>query len=193
MKQINDLIALIKGNARLAAFIVVIVALVIVMFVFYSGSHSSAAQQTKVESQLASAKVNLTMVQGQYDLTKLQAEQASLEASLAGIPSFPASFPSDLGKYISTGASNYSINVVGLTPKGPVGTKTVGGTNYIEYDTIVQIAPLITGDYNSMDLFLSYLENLSNLRPELFFSLSIKGASLTADGGTFTVVILAQS
>jgi hypothetical protein len=133
---------------------------------------------------LASAKVNLTSAQGTYDVAKLQAEQASL----TGTPSFPASFPSvDLSAYITTGASNYGINVVRLTPKGAAGTQTVGGTQYVEYDTIVQIAPTITGEYNSMDSFLSYLENGP------FLSLSINGASFTASGGTFTVVILAKS
>jgi FlaG/FlaF family flagellin (archaellin) len=185
MTQITPLIALIKGNARLAAFIVVIVALVIATFVFYSGSHSSAAQQAKVEKQLAAAQNNLKIAQDTYDVSKLQLEQASLPDYRS---SFPDSFPSnDLNNYISAGASNYSINVKSLTPRGSVGTQTVGGTRYVEYDTVVQIAPLVSGDYNSMDLFLSYLENGP------FFSLSIQGASFTADGGTFTVVILAKS
>jgi hypothetical protein len=182
MMRITDLI---KGNARLAAIIAVIVALVIVNLVFYLGSQSSADQQASVEKQLASAKVNYALAQDRYDLEKLRAEQASLPDYRS---SFPASFPSsDLSAYITTGATNYSITVVSLTPRGAVGTKTVGGTNYVEYDTSVQIKPLTTGDYNAMDSFLSYLERGP------FLSLSIQGASFTASGGTFTVVILAQS
>ena len=183
MMRITDLI---KGNARLAAIIAVIVALVIVNLVFYLGSQSSADQQASVEKQLASAKVNLTLAQGRYNVANLRTEEAQLKST--GTPSFPASFPSsDLSAYITTGATNYSITVVSLTPRGAVGTKTVGGTNYVEYDTSVQIKPLTTGDYNAMDSFLSYLERGP------FLSLSIQGASFTASGGTFTVVILAQS
>lgn len=195
MTRINDLIALIRGNARLAAFIAIIVALVIVTFVFYSGSHSSAAQQAKVEIQLRNAQNNLKVAQSTYDLTTLQQQNDTLTNELKDLTggqttSFPASFPGvELSAYITTGASNHSINVKNLTPKGAVGTQTVGGTKYVEYDTIVQIAPLISGDYYSMDSFLGYLENA----PWPFLSLTIKDASFTANGGTFTVVILAKS
>jgi len=187
MTQINDLVALIKGNARLAAFIAIIVALVIVMVVFYSGSHSSAAEQAKVEKQLASARVNLTFAQDRYDVAKLQAEEAQLKST--DTPSFPASFPGvELSAYITTGASNYGISIVSLTPKGSVGTQTVGGTKYVEYDIVVNIT---ASDYTAMDSFLSYLENGT------FPSLSIKNASFSLSGGKFTgsfnVVILAKS
>ena len=57
--SVNDLTALIKNNAKLVAFIAIIIVLIVVMFVFYSGSHSSAAQQATVERQLALAKSNL--------------------------------------------------------------------------------------------------------------------------------------
>jgi len=183
MTRITDLIALIKRNARLVAIIAVIVVLVIVMFVFYSGSQSSADQQATVKRQLASARTNLTLAQSTYDLTKLQAELASLPDYRSY---FPPTFPSigtDLGNYITTGATNYGITVVRQTPKGPVSTPTVGGTKYVENDTSVQI----TGGYTAMASFLSYLENGP------FPSLSIKDASFTASGGTFTVVILTQS
>jgi Tfp pilus assembly protein PilO len=181
MTQITDLTALIKRNARLVALIAVIVVLVIVMLVFYSGSQSSADQQAKVKKQLASAQVNLTSAQAKYNVTTLQAEQDSLPDYRSV---FPPTFPSnDLNNYISAGATNYGIAVVRQTPKGAVGTQTVGGTKYVEYDTSVQI----TGGYTAMASFLSYLENGP------FLSLSIKDASFTASGGTFTVVILAQS
>jgi len=187
MTRITDLIELIKGNARLAAIIAVIVALVIVTGVFYLGSQSSADQQATVERQLASAKVSLTAAQAKYDKASLRAEQASL----AGTPTFPASFPGvELSAYITAGATNSSgsVKIDSLTPQGAVGTQTVGGTKYVEYDTIVRIT---ASGYTAMDSFLSYLENGP------FISLSLKNASFTLSEGKFTgpctVVILAKS
>lgn len=184
MIRITDLI---KSNARLSVLLALIVALVIVNIVFYLGSQSSADEQTTVEKQLTNARQNLAIAQNKYDLQKLQAELASLEDE--DTPRFPASFPNvELSDYITAGATDYRITVVSLTPKGKVGTKSVGGTDYAEYDTSVQIS----GDYRAMDSFLSYLED-GYLENESFTSLSIEKASFTASGGTFTVVILAKS
>jgi len=182
MTQITDLI---KSNARLSVLLAVIVALVAANLVFYLGSQSSTDEQATVEKQLTNARLNLAIAQNKYDLQKLQTELVSLE----GTPTFPASFPNvELSDYITAGATDYRITVVSLTPKGKVGTKSVGGTDYAEYDTSVQIS----GDYRAVDSFLSYLED-GYLENESFISLSIEKASFTASGGTFTVVILAKS
>ena len=177
MTQIVDLV---KRNARLAALIVVVVILVVVTFIFYSGSQSSADEQAKLEKQATTAKVNLTVAQGQYDVAKLQAEQASL----TGSPSFPTLFPSvDLSAYIAAAADKYSVGLVSLTPKGAVGTETIGGKKYTRYDTIVQV----TGSTEAMNSFLRYLEACPFIS-----SLRLENASFTPTGGTFTVVILTQ-
>jgi type II secretory pathway pseudopilin PulG len=177
MTQIIDLV---KRNARLAALIAVVIILVIVAFVFYSGSQSSADEQAKLEKQVASAKVNLNLAQDQYDLAKLQTEQASL----TGSPSFLPSFPSvGLSAYIAGAADKYGVELVSLTPKGAVGAETIGGQKYTRYDTGVEV----TGDHEAMNSFLSYLE------AGPFLSLRLENVSFTPSGGTFTVVILTRS
>jgi hypothetical protein len=132
------------------------------------------------------AKVNFINAQEQYNLTNLGAEYNSLaaEAGLGNSSPFPASFPSvELSAYIASAADKYGVNLVSLNPEGAVGQETFGGTQYTQYDIIVQVA----GSTQAMDSFLSYLE------AGPFLSLSLENASFTSSGGTFTVVILAQS
>jgi len=179
MTQAVDLI---KRNARVAALIGVAVVLVIVAFIFYSGSQSAADEQAKLETQFNSAKQSLTLAQAQYDVTTLQAEYDSLKYTT----SFPPAFPGvDLSAYIAGAADKYGVQVVSLTPKGAVGTETIGGNKYTRYDTVVQV----TGDYQAMNSFLSYLEAGQGGQ---FPSLRIDNASFTLTGGTFTVVILTK-
>ncbi len=179
MTQVIDLV---KRNARLVALIAVVVVLVVVTFIFYSGSQSSADQQAKLETQVKVAKVNLSLAQGQYDVATLQAEKDGLTAS----PSFPVTFPSvELSAYIAGAADKYGVQLVSLTPRGAVGTETIGGTAYTRYDTVVQV----TGDYQAMNSFLSYLEAG---QAGQFPSLRIDNSSFTPTGGTFTIVILTQ-
>lgn len=173
-------IELIKRNARVAALAAVIVVLVVVAFVFYSGSQSVADQQAKLETQAKVAKVNLSLAQDKYDVTKLQAEQDSLKNT----PSFSATFPSvGLSAYIAGAADKYGVELVSLSPRGATGTETVGGQQYVRNETNVQVS----GDYQSMDSFLSYLEQGP------YLGLRLDNASFTPTGGTFTVVILTQS
>jgi hypothetical protein len=177
----TQIISLVKRNARLAALIAVVIILVVVTFIFYSGSQSSADEQAKLETQVASAKVNLNLAQDQYDLPKLQAEQARL----TGSPSFLSSFPSvGLSAYIAGAADKYGVELVSLTPKGAVGAETIGGQKYARYDTAVQIS----GDHEAMNSFLSYLEAGPS-----FLSLRLENVSFTPSGGTFTVVVLTRS
>jgi len=166
-----------------AVLAAVIVVLIVVTFVFYLGQNSSAAQQAKLETQVKVAKVNLSVAQGQYDMSTLQKEKDSLTAS----PSFPATFPSvGLSAYIAAAADKYGVTLVSLNPRGAVGTETVGGQQYVRNETDVQV----TGDYNSMNSFLSYLEAG---QAGQFPSLSLENASFTPTGGSFTVAILTQS
>jgi hypothetical protein len=175
-------IDLIKRNARVAALIAVAVVLVVVTFVFYSGSQSSADQQATIEKQFTSAKASLTVAQDQYDVAKLQDQDNSLSNAI----SFPTTFPGvGLSAYIAGAADKYGVEVVSLTPKDTIGTETIGGNKYTRYDTVVQV----TGDYKSMDSFLSYLEAGQSGQ---FPSLRIENAAFTPTGGTFTVVILTQ-
>jgi hypothetical protein len=163
MKQIIDLV---KHNARLAALIAVAVILVIVAFIFYSGSQSSADEQAKLETQVKVAKVSLINAQDQYDLAKLQAEQASLIYS----PSLPLSVSSvELSAYIAGAADKYGVELVSLTPRGAASAG-------------VQVS----GDYEAMNSFLTYLE----VGP--FISLRLENVSFTPSGGTFTVVVLTR-
>ena len=180
MTQVIDLV---KRNARVAALAAVIVVLIVVTFIFYLGSQSSADQQAKLENQVKVARVNLSLAQGQYDVTKLEADKAALTSS----PSFPATFPSvDLSAYIAGAADKYGVALVSLSPRGATGTETVGGQEYVRNETGVQVS----GDYASMNSFLSYLEaGQANQFP----SLRLENASFTPTGGTFTVVILTQS
>ena len=179
MTQVIDLV---KRNARVVALIAVIVVLVIVTFIFYSGSQSAAGEQAKLEKEATTAKVNLTIAQGQYDIAKLQAEKDSL----TGSPSFPTSFPSvNLSAYIAAAADKYGVQLVSLTPRGAVGTETIGGKKYTRYDTVVQLS----GDYEAMNSFLSYLEQGQQGQ---FPSLRLENASFIPTGGSFTVVILTQ-
>jgi hypothetical protein len=171
-------ISIIKRNSRLAALIAVAVILLVVTFIFYSGSQSSADEQSKLEKQYSTAKVSLTIAQGQYDVAKLQAEQASLAAT----SSFPSALPSvGLSAYIAAAADKYGVELVSLTPKGAT-AETLAGKKYTRYDTVVQVA----GDYAAMNLFLRYLEEGP------FLSLRIENATFTPIDGTFTVVFLTQ-
>jgi Tfp pilus assembly protein PilO len=179
----TQVIELVKRNARVAALAAVIVVLVVVAFIFYLGSQSSADQQAKLETQVKVAKINLSNAQGQYDLTKLQDDKAAV----TGSPSFPATFPSvDLSAYIAGAADKYGVDLVSLSPRGATGTEMVGGQQYVRNETNVQV----TGDYESMNSFLSYLEQ-GQQGP--FPSLRLENASFTPTGGTFTVVVLTQS
>jgi hypothetical protein len=163
MMQIVDLI---KRNTRLAALIAVVVILVVVTFIFYSGSQSSADEQAKLEKQATIAKVNLTVTQGQYDLAKLQAEQASL----TGSPRLPLSVSSvELSAYIAGAADKYGVGLVSLTPNGAASAGVE-----------------VTGDHEAMNSFLSYLEEGP------FISLRLENVSFSPTGGTFTVVVLTQ-
>jgi hypothetical protein len=167
MTQIVDLV---KRNGRLAALTAVIVILVVVTFIFYSGSQSSADEQAKLETQAKVAKVNLINAQDQYDLAKLQAEQASL----TGSPGLPLSVSSvELSAYIAGAADRYGVELVSLTPKGAASAG-------------VQV----TGNYEAMNSFMSYLEQ-GQQGP--FPSLRLENVSFTPSGGTFTVVVLTQS
>jgi hypothetical protein len=163
MTQIIDLI---KRNTRLAALIAVVVILVVVTFIFYSGSQSSADEQAKLETQVKVAKVSLINAQDQYDLAKLQTEQASLTYS----PSLPLSVSSvELSAYIAGAADKYGVELVSLTPRGAASAG-------------VQV----TGDHEAMNSFLTYLE----VGP--FISLRLENVSFTPSGGTFTVVVLTR-
>jgi hypothetical protein len=163
MTQIVDSV---KRNGRLAALIAVIVILLVVTFIFYRGSQSSADQQAKLETQQKVAAVNLSIAQGQYDVAKLQAEQASL----TGSPSLPLSVSSvELSAYIGAAADRYGVTIVSLTPNGAASAG-------------VQV----TGNYAAMNSFLQYLEGGP------FLSLRIDNATFTPSGGTFTVVVLKQ-
>jgi hypothetical protein len=159
-------IELIKRNARLAALIAVVVILVVVTFIFYSGSQSSADEQAKLETQAKVAKVSLINAQGQYDLAKLQTEQASLTDS----PRLPLSVSSvELSAYIAGAADKYGVGLDSLTPKGAASAD-------------VQV----TGDYEAMNSFLTYLEEGP------FISLRLENVSFTPSGGTFTVVVVTR-
>jgi len=163
MTQISNLI---KRNTRLAALIAVAVILVVVAFIFYSGSQSSADEQAKLETQAKVAKVSLINAQGQYDLAKLQEEQTSL----TGSPSLPLSVSSvELSAYIAGAADKYGVELVSLTPKSAASAG-------------VQVG----GDYEAMNSFLTYLE----VGP--FISLRLESVSFTPSGGTFTVVVVTR-
>jgi len=163
MTQIVDLV---KRNTRLAALIAVVVILVVATFIFYSGSQSSADEQAKLETQAKVAKVSLINAQDQYDLAKLQAEQASL----TGSPSLPLSVSSvELSAYIAGAADKYGVGLDSLTPKGTASAD-------------VQV----TGDYEAMNSFLTYLEEGP------FISLRLENVSFTPSGGKFTVVVLTR-
>lgn len=162
----TQIINLVKRNARLAALIAVVVILVVVTFIFYSGSQSSADEQAQLETQAATAKVNLIVAQDKYDVAKLQAEQASL----TGSPSLPPSVSSvELSAYIAGAADRYRVGLVSLTPKGAASAG-------------VQVS----GDHDAMNSFLSYLEEGP------FISLRLENVSFTPSGGTFTVVVLTR-
>jgi type II secretory pathway pseudopilin PulG len=162
----TQIINLVKRNTRLAALIAVVVILVIVAFVFYSGSQSSADEQAKLETQANVAKVSLINAQDQYDLAKLQAEQAGL----TGSPSLPLSVSSvELSAYIAGAADKYGVGLDSLTPRGAASAG-------------VQV----TGGYEAVNSFLTYLE----VGP--FISLRLENVSFTPSGGTFTVVVVTR-
>ena len=163
MTQISNLI---KRNTRLAALIAVAVILVIVAFIFYSGSQSSADEQATLETQAKVAKVSLINAQGQYDLAKLQEEQTSL----TGSPSLPLSVSSvELSAYIAGAADKYGVELVSLTPK-----------------SAASAGVQVSGDYEAMNSFLTYLE----IGP--FISLRLENVAFTPSGGTFTVVVVTR-
>ncbi len=157
----------VKRNARVAALIAVAVILVVVAFIFYSGSQSAADEQAKLEKQVNNAKVNLTVAQGQYDLAKLQAEQASLSDS----PRLPHSVSSvELSAYIAGAADKYGVKLVSLSPTGAASA----GVH-------------VTGSTEAMNSFLSYLEEGG-----VFISLRLENVSFTPSGGTFNVVVVTK-
>jgi hypothetical protein len=166
-----------------AVLAAVIVVLVVVTFIFYMGSRSSADQQATLETREKAAARNLSNAQGQYDVAKLQADKDGLTSS----PSFPLTFPSvALSAYIAGAADKYGVDLVSMSPRGATGTETVGGQQYVRNETNVQVS----GNYESMDSFLSYLEQGQQGQ---FPSLRLENASFTPTGGSFTVVILTQS
>jgi len=180
MTQVIDLV---KRNARLAALVAVIVVLVVVAFVFYLGSQSSSDQQAKLVTQVKVAQVDLSNAQGQYDVAKLQTEENSLTAS----PSFPGTFPSvALSSYLAGAADKFGVELVSVDPRGATGTETVGGQQYVRNETNVHV----TGDYEAMNSFLSYLEQGQQGQ---FPSLTLEKAYFHPTEGSFTVVILTQS
>ena len=162
----TQIVNLVKRNTRLAALIAVVVILVVVTFIFYSGSQSSADEQAKLETQVNDAKVSLINAQDQYDLAKLQTEQASLTYS----PSLPLSVSSvELSAYIAGAADKYGVELDSLTPRGAASADVK-----------------VTGDHEAMNSFLTYLE----VGP--FLSLRLENVSFTPSGGTFTVVVLTR-
>jgi hypothetical protein len=164
MTQIIDLI---KRNTRLAALIAVVVILVVVTFIFYLGSQSAADEQAKLETQATTAKVNLTVTQGQYDLATLRQEEQTLTDSTR----LPLSVSSvELSAYIAGAADKYGVGLNSLTPRGAASAD-------------VQV----TGSHEAMNSFLRYLEGGP------FLSLRLENVSFTPTGGTFTVVVLTQS
>ncbi len=176
----TELIDLIKRNARVAVLIVVAVVLIVVTFMFYSSSQSAADQKATVDKQLNSARTSLVTAQNQYDVAKLQAQQASLTSTT----SFPASFPTvEFGAYLAAAADKYAVEINVVTPKSPAGTETLGGKSYFRYDTVVQV----TGTYDAMNSFLLYLEGGP------FQTLRIQGATFTPTSGTFTLSMLTLS
>ncbi len=176
----TELMDLIKRNARVAVLILVAVVLVVVTFMFYSSSQSVADQKATVETQLTSARTTLATAQDQYDVAKLQAQ----EASLTSTSSFPPSFPTvALSAYLAGAADKYGVEINVVTPKSPAGTETLGGKKYFRYDTVVQV----TGTDDAMNSFLTYLEGGT------FQTLRIQDASFTPDKGTFTLSMLTLS
>ena len=162
----TQIINLVKRNTRLAALIAVVVILVVVTFIFYSGSKSSADEQAKLETQVNVAKVSLINAQDQYDLAKLQTEQASLTYS----PSLPLSVSSvELSAFIAGAADRYGVGLDSLTPNGAASADVK-----------------MTGGHEAMNSFLTYLEEGP------FISLRLENVSFTPSGGTFTVVVLTQ-
>jgi hypothetical protein len=176
-------IDLIKRNARVVALIAVAVVLVVVTFIFYSGSQSASDEQATVKMQLTSARTSLAVAKDQYDVAKLQLQQDSLTSS----PNFPASFPTvELSAYLAAAADKYAVEINVVTPKSPAGTETLGGRKYARYDTVVQV----TGAYDTMNSFLNYLEQ-GQQGP--FPGLRIQNASFTPSSGTFTLSLLTLS
>jgi len=177
MTQAMDII---KRNGRLAVLIGVVVILVVVAFVLYSSSQSSADQKAKLENQLTAAKVRLTATQSQYDLATLQTQLASLPGSSR----FQSSFPTvALGTFIAGTADKYGVELVSVTPGGAVGTEVSGGVQCTRYATDVQV----TGTTEAIDSFLGYLEHGP------FLTLRLENVAVSPSGGTCTVVILTQS
>jgi Tfp pilus assembly protein PilO len=180
MTQVIDLI---KKNARVVALIAVAIVLVAVTYVFYSGSQSAADEQALTQKQLSSARQSLALAQDQYDVAKLQAQQASLASS----PSFPATFPTiAFSAYLAGAADKYGVDINVVTPKSPAGKETLGGKAYARYDTAVNVS----GSYDAMNSFLIYLEQAQQGQ---FPSLRIQGASFTPSGGSFTISMLTLS
>lgn len=171
---------ILKRNARLAVLIGIAVVLVILMFIFYSGSRPLADEKAKLEVQQRAAAVALSNAQAQYDVTKLQAEKDSLQAN---IPSFPSALPSvGLSAYIGAAADKYGVEILSLTPRG-ASSEALAASRYTRYD----IAVTVSGEYDKMNSFLSYLEGGP------FLSLRIEGGGFTPNSGALTVVILTQS
>jgi Tfp pilus assembly protein PilO len=179
----TPVIDLIKKNARVVILIAVAIVLVAVTYVFYSGSQSAADEQALTQKQLTSARQSLALAQDQYDVAKLQAQQATLSSS----PSFPATFPTvEFSAYLAAAADKYGVDINVVTPKSPAGSETLGGKKYARYDTAVQV----TGAYDAMNSFLIYLEQ-GQQGP--FPGLRVQNASFTPNSGTFIVAMLTQS
>ena len=173
-------IDLVKRNARVVVLIAVAIVLIVVTFMFYSSAQSAADEQATVDKQLKSARSSLALAQDQYDVVKLQAEQASLTSS----PTFPASFPNvELSAYLAAAADLYGVEINVVTPKSSAGSETLGGKKYYRYDTAVKVS----GQYDAMNSFLRYLEE------GFYKTIRIQGASFNQNGGSFTLSMLTLS
>ena len=178
MMQIVDLL---KRNLRLVGLIAVVVILIVVNFILFSGWQSAHDKQVKLENDVTRLEQNLTNVKDQYNLDKLQAQYDEL----SGTYQFPSVFPTcSLSAYLATGAQKYGIQLASVTPKGAVGTESLGGRQY----TRNQIDMNISGSTTNMDAYLRYLEG-----GQQFPTLRLESVAFTPTGGTFSVIVLTQS
>jgi hypothetical protein len=183
------MIELIGSNRRLAAMIVVVLALVAANVMLLMQWQSANSESETAETALNVAQVSLTNARVEYDVNTLRTEEAKLLVN----PEFPTNLPVvGLTLFLADGALANQVSLDTVTPPAKVGTESIGGKSYPAYATQVGAS---SGQLTRLTSYLKYIEGGG------FISIRVQDVVfkwVTAEGkasewqAEFTVVVISQ-
>ena len=175
----NQVIEIVKKNARIIIPIVIVVVLLAVNIVFYMGLNSVNAEQKDLDKAKTNAQVNLNIATTQYDLNTLRAQQAEL----SGGANFPATVSVvELGLFLASAAESSGVSIDSVTSAAGA-TETIGTKKYPRVSVTLQVS---ASSYSKINTFLITLENGP------FDTLKVQSLSLTQTSGKFEVSVVTQ-